>query len=228
MKELSVFVDESGDWGEYDYRSPYYIVSFIFHDQNINIENHLEILENKLSNLGFSHHCVHVGPIIRGEEEYRYVDIQIRQKITKSLLSFVRNLDIKVECFYIEKKHISDSVDAAGKLGRLISRFIRDNYHYFLAFDSVKVYYDNGQIELSRILSTVFNTMLDNVIFKRVLPKDYRLFQAADLACTLKLTELKMMNHSLSKSETNFFQDERTIKKNYIKVLRAKSFYEEI
>ena len=70
--------------------------------------------------------------------------------------------------------------------------------------------------------------MLDNVVFKRVLPKDYRLFQAADLACTLKLTELKMMNHSLSKSEIHFFQDERTIKKNYLKVLRAKSFYEEI
>ena len=68
MKELSVFVDESGDWGEYDFHSPYYIVSFVFHDQDINIENHLKTLEMKLSNLGFSRHCVHVGPIIRGEE----------------------------------------------------------------------------------------------------------------------------------------------------------------
>lgn len=27
MKELSVFVDESGDFGEYDYHAPYYPVS---------------------------------------------------------------------------------------------------------------------------------------------------------------------------------------------------------
>ena len=25
MNELSIFIDESGDFGEYDYRSPYYI-----------------------------------------------------------------------------------------------------------------------------------------------------------------------------------------------------------
>lgn len=27
MKELSIFIDESGDFGEYDYHSPWYIVS---------------------------------------------------------------------------------------------------------------------------------------------------------------------------------------------------------
>ena len=30
-RELSIFVDESGDRGEYDYHAPYYIVSFVFH-----------------------------------------------------------------------------------------------------------------------------------------------------------------------------------------------------
>ncbi len=33
MKELSVFVDEAGVFGPYDYREPYYILSFMFHDQ---------------------------------------------------------------------------------------------------------------------------------------------------------------------------------------------------
>lgn len=27
MKELSVFIEESDDWGEYDYRRPFYIVT---------------------------------------------------------------------------------------------------------------------------------------------------------------------------------------------------------
>lgn len=38
MKELSIFVDESGDFGEYNYQSPYYIISMVFHNQNINID----------------------------------------------------------------------------------------------------------------------------------------------------------------------------------------------
>ena len=37
MKELSIFIDESGDFGEYDERSPYYIISMVFHDQGISI-----------------------------------------------------------------------------------------------------------------------------------------------------------------------------------------------
>ena len=86
----------------------------------------------------------------------------------------------------------------------------------------MKVYYDNGQIEVSRILSSVFNALLDNVEFKKVIPADYRLFQVADLICTLKLAELKMEKHQLSRSELFFFNDERTLKKNYLKPLSKK------
>lgn len=82
--------------------------------------------------------------------------------------------------------------------------------------------YDNGQVEVTRILSSVFNALLENVEFRKVIPADYRLFQVADLICTLKLTELKMENHLLSKSEIYFFNDERTLKKNYLKPLSKK------
>lgn len=43
IKELSLFVDESGDWGEYDYHAPYYIVSFIAHNQVDDIDNKYEM-----------------------------------------------------------------------------------------------------------------------------------------------------------------------------------------
>ena len=39
---------------------------------------------------------------------------------------------------------------------------------------------------------------------------------------TQVLTELKMENHLLSKSEIYFFNDERTLKKNYLKPLSKK------
>lgn len=61
MKELSIFVDESGDFGEYDFHSPFYIISLVFHNQINSIDNDLNILENKLSELGLHNHCVHAG-----------------------------------------------------------------------------------------------------------------------------------------------------------------------
>ena len=33
MKELSIFVDESGDFGEYEKHAPYYIVTMVFHSK---------------------------------------------------------------------------------------------------------------------------------------------------------------------------------------------------
>ena len=46
MKELSIFVDESGDFGVYDYHAPFYIISMVLHDQAVNIVDDLKILEN--------------------------------------------------------------------------------------------------------------------------------------------------------------------------------------
>ena len=80
----------------------------------------------------------------------------------------------------------------------------------------------NGQVEVNKILSSVFNVFLENVEFRKVIPSDYRLFQVADLVCTLVLTEMKMNAHNLSKSDIRFFKDERTLKKNYLKPLREK------
>lgn len=37
LKELSIFIDESGDFGEYDHHSPYYIITMVFHDQQEDI-----------------------------------------------------------------------------------------------------------------------------------------------------------------------------------------------
>lgn len=222
MKELSIFIDESGDFGEYSPLSPFYIISMVFHNQADDISGALTMLEKDLSECGFPHHCLHAGPIIRREEEYQFCDLKTRQKLLMKLMAFVRKTDIHYKSVYIEKKHIADSVEATGKLSKKLSEFIRNHYDFFLSFESVKIYYDNGQIEVTRILSSVFNTLLDNVQFRKVIPSDYRLFQVSDMICTLTLAELKLENHTFSKSEQQFFQDERTLKKNYLKPLKRK------
>lgn len=222
MKELSVFVDESGDWGEYDYHSPFYIITFVFHNQDSSIATDLLKIETELKNIGFDGYCLHAGPIIRGEDEYRNIDISNRKSVFRKMMGFVRRMNIKYRSFYIEKKQFSDSLEAIGRLSKQLSLFIRNHYDIFLSYDKIKVYYDNGQIEVNKILSSVFNVLLDNVEFKKVLPKEYRLFQVADFLCTITLLELKLEHKSLSKSELFFFDSERTLRKKYIKALNSK------
>lgn len=41
MKELSIFVDESGDFGEYEKHAPFYIVTMVFHNQAIDISDNI-------------------------------------------------------------------------------------------------------------------------------------------------------------------------------------------
>ena len=99
---------------------------------------------------------------------------------------------------FVQKKHIKDSIEATGKLSKQLSSLIRENMDLFCSFDVVKIYYDNGQVEVTRVLSSVFNALLENVEFR------------------------KLENHTLSKSEKAFFEDERTLKKNYLKPIKKK------
>ena len=49
MKELSIFIDESGDFGEYSFHSPYYIIAMVFHNQSYVIQNQIQYLDTELS-----------------------------------------------------------------------------------------------------------------------------------------------------------------------------------
>lgn len=224
MKELSIFIDESGDFGAYSPHSPYYIITMVFHDQSASINPALIHLEQELSYLSLTNHCIHTGPIIRKEENYAPLSIQERRRIFNKMVAFIRQVDIQYKCFTIEKKHIRDIVEATGKLSKQISDFIRNHYSEFLSFRDVKIYYDNGQVEVSKILSSVFNAMLPAVEFRKVAPSQYKLFQAADLFCTMHLLRLKLDNGQLSKSECAFFGNTRDLRKNYLKPLSKKEW----
>ena len=224
MKELSVFCNESGDFGEYDYHSPYYIITLVFHDQDIDITDKLNHLEHELSLLGFQNHCIHTGPIIRREEPYTNLSILERRNILNKLVAFYRNIDISYKCFMIEKKHINDEVESVTKLSKQISSFIKEHYYEMLSYDEVKIYYDNGQVEVTKILSSVFNSLLNNVSFKKAFPSSYRLFQIADLLCTFELLKIKLDNKTLSRHELFFFGKESILRRNYIRKLVAKEY----
>ena len=79
MSELNIFVDESGDFGDYAKHSPFYIVTMVFHDQNVDISRQLEILNDNLRNMGYENVAIHTEPLIRREKIYEYVTLPFQK-----------------------------------------------------------------------------------------------------------------------------------------------------
>lgn len=77
------------------------------------------------------------------------------------------------------------------RMARGLSLFLRENLRFFQSFERIIRYYDNGQKQITRMLNSVLATELVEYDIRRVLPKDYKLFQAADLICTLTLIDAK-------------------------------------
>jgi len=227
MRELSVFLDESGDFGPYEPHSPTYILGMVFHDQSDDISVSLDhihrvLIAHKLP----GNHAIHTGPLIRRERDYSSMGIDERRQLFRVLFNFVRNANIRLEALVLDKRNIGGSDELFSALGLALGNFIREHQQFFDAQDRVVIYYDNGQKEITNLVNTVFSAMIGTVEVRRVLPSSYTLFQAADLCCTLELLRVKMINSSLSKSERDFFttkkaSGERALRKYYLKTLDA-------
>ena len=48
-KILSVFIDESGDFGPYDFHAPFYLVAMVLHNQDVDISKNIDDLERHLT-----------------------------------------------------------------------------------------------------------------------------------------------------------------------------------
>jgi len=224
VKELSIFVDESGDFGAYEPHSPFYLVTFVFHDQSYDILPNLILFQNALKQSNLLDCTVHAGPLIRREYEYKNFTIAERKKIFDSLFHFVRIADITYHSIIVEKKHLVEEIDLNVQITKRLSAFLFEHIETFIKYDRIVVYYDFGQMELANILVSIFNTILHNVEFKKVAPTNYKLFQATDMLCTLELLALKAERKMLSKSELTFFISERNLYKMYLRAIQKKQY----
>ena len=226
-REISVFVDESGSFEADRSSSRFYMVCMVFHDQAVDIKGNVENLNKTLTDMGLQPtHCVHAGPLIRREKEYATLSREERRGIFGRMMAFLRKTDISYKCFCIDKTLLGDRKDVHDPFLQSIVRFLIANSAEFTRFDTLKVYYDNGQAPLSMLLKEAFAIFSSRTVFvPAVEPTNFRLFQVADLACTIELARCKLsLNEGLSESENVFFGGTKNFKKNYLKLLDRKLF----
>ncbi|MDO4289751.1 MAG: hypothetical protein Q4C41_00785 [Eggerthellaceae bacterium] len=91
MRELSIFIDESGDFGPYEQHAPYYLITLVFHNQADSVAEEIDYLKRHVAECGFpADHAVHAGSLIRREANYSSLDLNARKKLFRAQFNFMR------------------------------------------------------------------------------------------------------------------------------------------
>ena len=222
MSELSIFIDESGDFGPVQNHNDYYLVSFVIHEQDNDISEEVKKLEKSVHDAGFNIEYIHTEPVIRREGIFYDLTLDERRQLLYKLLNFTVKCPFKYHTIAIKRREAKDKVQLSGKIGKEIGTFLMNHLDFFQSFDRVIVYYDNGQSELSSILNALFSVWIKGVEFRKAEPQKYRLLQVADFCCTMELLRIKREEKRLSKSEEKFFYKPQELQKTFLKSIAKK------
>lgn len=85
MRELSIFVDESGSDGLSDH---HYLLTVVMHDQSESIADSIAAYEGALRTKGLPNIPFHASPLMNGKDLYSALDLRTRKMLLGSFRVF--------------------------------------------------------------------------------------------------------------------------------------------
>ena len=221
MKELSVFVDESGDKSLH---ARYFLVTVVIHDQANKITEKINAYEQSLATADLPNIPFHSEPLLNGHEGYADLSLSQRKKLLYSFNVLVQRLPIQYATFVYKHRKRKDPEVLAQHIERDLTALINEHLQLFQDFDKVKIYYDNGQKLVRQALYGAISSCLSQqaVIRKKTTMTEYRLAQVADYLCTIELAAVKYAAKENGGTYDKFFGGIGTFKKNWLKQARRK------
>ena len=221
MKELSIFVDESG---EQDGASRYYLITLVFHEQDTSLSEAIVSYQNALNNKGLPDIPFHASPLMNGHDEYKHLDLETRKRLLNSFNVFVQKLPITYITFWYRKSEVDTPTKLSNRMKRDLADFIFDRLDRFQVFDKIKIYYDGGQQVVTKALHAAIDYTLSKeaTMYKKSQFANYRLSQVADYLCAIELTRIKYEHHEETNTDIKVFGYVGTFKKNYLKQAHRK------
>ena len=219
---LSVFADESGEWGK---RSEYYLITLVFHDQSSDITPALNRYQQSLIDCRLPDIPFHAGPLLTGHDDYDNMDMADRKKLLSLFVILTRHLPITYRTFIHRKSDFdNDRRRFEAQLKRDIVNLLLEHLSDFQRYDLIKVYYDGGQQIVTDALrgGVEYALSKEAIVYRNSSPALYRLEQVADFLCTMELTCEKYHNNEQTQTDNKFFGDWKTFKTNYLKPIRRK------
>ena len=222
MRELSIFIDESGDAA---FRSDFYLVTLVFHRQDEPIQPNIAQYEYTLTKELLDTIPFHFNPLLNGQDDYKWKDIRSRKRQLHAFRIFAEHLPIAYAAFVFEKRsRVTNTAQLTRAIEADVKGFLRSKQSYLQDFDQVKIYYDDGQSIVTKALHLAIESAISNqaAVYKDASPKLYRLAQVADYLCGIELTAVKYERHLETRTDVEFFGSIRNFKKNYLKKIRRK------
>ena len=219
MRELSVFVDESGDLGS---ESKYYLLALVFHDQSDDLSRTIGLYERDLAVRGLENLIFHLNPLLRGNERYASMTRERRSSYLASFSTFAQHSPFAYRVFSYRKDRFRDMGALGVRMRRDLVECLFDNIEWFQAFDLVKIYYDDGQGLVTRALRDGFEYALarEAVMYRDARPADYRMLQVADYVCGVELAALKYGAGEEGATDRIFFGSRRDFVRTFLRKLR--------
>ncbi|MCR8907600.1 DUF3800 domain-containing protein [Thermophilibacter sp. ET337] len=221
MSDLSLFLDESGSD---NLRDTCYILALVVHDQADALADNIVRYELALREKGLPDVPLHATPLLSGHDAYEEMDLAERKRLLSAFRVFFRHLPVRYGLIVLRTREYSTLADVEAAMRRKIVDFLFDNLVYFQAFDSVKIYYDDGQQSIAAALHKAIDYALSKnaVTCRPASAADYRLSQAADYICAAELTALKYEGKASTATDEKFFGSWSQFKKGMLKEVRAK------
>ncbi len=220
IKQLDIYIDESGNFDNYNKRNLIYSVAFVMVDSNDNNDKPISIFESKLANIVGGDHFVHTGNLVRGEKPYEEMKLRERQDLFYILFLLSKHSKYKVVCSIAEKKNFNDEIYEG--ITDSVIETVKGMEDFLTGFDKVVVHYDNGQSFLKGVLLSSFRMLSKNITIVKTSQQGNPFMQVADLFSYFELIKYKIQKACLGKYEISFFGTSRKIKKDYVKQLEGK------
>lgn len=221
MRELSIFVDESGDKTDH---SRYFLLTLVMHDQDDIISEKISHYEHALLDADLPNIPFHSEPLLNGHKAYENLSPEQRKKLLTAFNVLTQRLPIRYKTFVYKRREFNGPDKLAERMRRDIIEMLTDNLAYFQEFEHVKLYYDNGQAIVKQALDEAVSAVLAKqaVMKKRTTMTEYRLAQVADYLCTIELAAVKYGAKEDGGTYDKFFGSIGKFKKNWLKQARRK------
>lgn len=226
-KTLDIFVDESGSFSYPDDISRFYIICAVLHNSEDSIDLYAENLDRAFENMKLANLCFHAGPIIRHERGFEFMNWELRSYIFSKMMAFARQVDFSYRCICVDKKFVGSLGQILANLRNGLRNLATEIVNAGEGTEKVRVFYDKGQTQITDMLSSVLPTTFKSPVefVPDVKPAKYKLFQLADLLCTVELISQKLdAGLTMTQSENRFFGGPKAFKHNILRRLKGKKF----
>ena len=218
---LNLHIDESG--GQ-DLSEGLCLVAVVLHEHSADVSAPIEEYEKRLAAADLPDVPFHGKDLLHGNEGYRAVSPGDRKRLLTQFARLVRSLPFSYVVLRYSASDTHDRRELESRIRRDFSSLVRDRLGFFQGFDTISVYYDDGQWAVSGAL----HDALDFVLTRNV--ADYRdadhgarrLLQVAGCICAVERASIAYDRGSQSRTHERFFGSRRSFMQSYMKQLARK------